>query len=96
MKIVSREKAENCFDGEFVFKYIFDTGWTDEAIRMMETIGVLRYYESFPRPMFQVNCPDGTIIKGLQHGQECRIIFPRASPTAARERFETEFGKISS
>ncbi|MCL1917729.1 MAG: hypothetical protein FWG14_05370 [Peptococcaceae bacterium] len=95
MKIISSEKMENCFDGDFVFKYIFDAGWTREDIIRMEAWGSLRYYESFPRPMFQVTCSDGTIIKGVQNDPACRIIFPRATPAAARENFEARFGELS-
>ena len=93
MKITGCEKMENCFDSEFVFKYLFDANWTEEAIHTMEAFGTLRYYKSFPRPMFQVSCPDGAIIKGLEQDAECRVIFPRTNPAAAREDFETRFGK---
>lgn len=88
MKIRACEKAENCFDGEFIFQYYFDTHWTKEYIMMLEELGSLRYYESFPRPMFQLNCADGTIIKGLENAKECKAIFPRSNPAVARENFE--------
>ena len=94
MKIIACEKMEHCFDSEFVFKYLFDASWTKETIQAMEAFGTLRYYSSFPRPMFQVNCPDGVIIKGLEQDAECRIIFPRTDPAAAREDFETRFSKM--
>jgi hypothetical protein len=95
MKITSCEKAENCLDGEFIFKYCFDEVWTKESIRMMGSFGELRYYESFPIPMFQVNCPDGTVIKGLESENECRIIFPRPNPVSAKISFEDRFLKMS-
>ena len=89
---------ENCFEGDFVFKYVFDTAWTKEAIKNMEALGELRYYESFPRPMFQVKCSDGTIIKGVQGTGECRVIFPRNAPAAvkAKKCFEEAFIQAAS
>ncbi|MCL1851433.1 MAG: hypothetical protein FWF88_00155 [Peptococcaceae bacterium] len=92
MKIVDIKKVENCFDGDFVFKYLFDAGWTHSEIIHMEMLGDLRYYQSFPRPMFQVTCSDGTVIKGVENDPECRIIFPRENPTSARKNFEARFG----
>jgi len=94
MKIIECKKMENCFDGDFVFKYYFDTYWTKEYIKMMKAFGELRYYESFPKPMFQINCTDGTVIKGLQTEKECRIIFSRINPVSAQKSFETKFYEI--
>jgi hypothetical protein len=93
MRIIGSEKMENCFDSEFVFKYFLDTGWTEETIQTMEALGTLRYYKSFPRPMFQVTCPDGSIIKGLERDAECRVIFSRMDPAASRKEFETRFAE---
>ena len=94
MKIVAGEKQENCFDGDFVFKYFFDAKWTAETIKIMEAFGRLRYYDSFPKPMFHVQCADGTTIKGLQDTDECRVIFDRNGPDKAKELFEKRFGEI--
>ena len=94
MKIIECEKMENCFEDEFVFKYLFDASWTEEIIQTMQALGTLRYYKSFPRPMFQVTCSDGTIIKGVERDTECRVIFPRAGSAAARKNFETRFSDI--
>ena len=86
---------ENCLEGDFVFKYTFDEVWTKEAItNNMERLGQLRYYETFPRPMFQIKCSDGTIIKGVQGTGECRVIFPREDPEKARSHFEEAFREI--
>ena len=94
MKIIDCKKAENCLEGEFIFIYCFDEGWTEEYIRLMESFGVLRYYESFPRPMFQVKCSDGTVIKGLLAEKECRVIFPRSSPEPAKDNFEAQMSRM--
>ena len=91
MKIVATERAENCFESEFVFKYMLDKSWTKRLIKDMAAFGELRYYDSFPRPMFQVRCVDGTIIKGVQGTDECRVIFPRNEPTKAKKKFEEVF-----
>jgi hypothetical protein len=95
MKIIDCKKAENCLEGEFIYKYYFDTEWNKELIKSMEGFGLLRYYESFPKPMFQIGCPDGTIIKGLESEKECRIIFPRRDPAPAKENFEAQFLKMA-
>ena len=86
---------ENCLEGDFVFKYTFDKVWTKEAIiNNMETIGQLRYYETFPKPMFQVKCSNGTIIKGVQGTDKCRVIFPRNDPEKAKSYFEEMFKEM--
>ena len=91
MKIIAAEKDQNCFDGEFVFKYFIDTLWTKESIMYMNSLGQLKYYKSFPKPMFEVRCFDGTIIKGVEGTGECRVIFSRDEPTKAKENFEKIF-----
>ena len=96
MKIVECKKAENCLEGEFIYRYYFDTNWTKETIEIMEAFGALRYYESFPKPMFQVRCINGTVIKGLQDEKECQTILPRRDPEIAKESFETWFQKALS
>ena len=94
MKILATEKAENCFESDFVFKYLLDKSWTKRSIKDMASLGQLLYYKSFPKPMFQVRCVDGTIIKGVQGTDECRVIFPRNEPTKAKEYFEEVFVSI--
>jgi hypothetical protein len=91
MKIISCEKAENCFESDFVYIYFFDTEWTKDSIKGMKIFGTLTYYETFPRPMFQVKCPDNTIIKGVQGEKECRIIFSRKDPAGAQESFDSRW-----
>ena len=95
MRIVNRERVANCFESEFVYKYFFDMGWTEDAIKSMEAMGYLRYYADFPKPMFQVQCPDGTVIKGVQDTSECRVIFSRDGPDAARRHFEDCFNGLA-
>jgi hypothetical protein len=91
VRIAAKKKMENCFEHEFVFKYIFDAKWTKETIHAMGTFGKLRYYESFPTPMFHITFLDSTIIKGLLDADECRVTFPRIGTAEAKNRFETIF-----
>ena len=91
MKIIAEEKMDNCFESDFVFKYTFDTLWTKKAIKNIGELGQLHYYKSFPKPMFRVRCLDGTIIKGVQGTGECRVIYPRETPTKAKKHFEELF-----
>jgi hypothetical protein len=94
MKITGREKIENCVKGEFVYRYFFDAEWTKESILNMAGLGGLKFYESFPRPMFKVVCPDGTIIKGVLRADNCRVIFPRSGAAAAALKFEAQMREI--
>ena len=98
MKIIARERAENCLDGEFAVKYVFDAPWTREMIQALGTLGRLRYYDSFPRPMFHLACPDGSIVKGVQGVGECRVIYARdgsgAAGTHFKERFEAAIDSL--
>jgi len=94
MKITNKEKKDNCFDGDFVSQVSFDEVWTKEAILRLEVLGNLKYYESFPRPMFQLNCPCGSFIKGVQGTNDCRIIHARNSTSETRERLLNRFEEI--
>jgi len=91
MKIVSGQKLENCFDGDFVFGYVFNTKWTKDEVMALKAHGQLRYYDSFPRPMFSVRFPDGTIMKGVEGTPDCRLIFNRDEPETAKKLFEEIF-----
>ena len=91
MKITREDKLENCFDGDFVIQYTFDSQWTNEAIQALKVLGQLKYYKSFPKPMFQLTCPDGIFVKGVQGLSECRVIYNRGGSDEARKRFERSF-----
>jgi hypothetical protein len=91
MKVVAAEKMENCFDGDFVYKYIFDSQWTREAIMALDALGRLRFYEDFPKPMFQLACPDDIFIKGVQGTFECRVIYARDGTRVKKSEFEARF-----
>jgi len=93
VKIIAREKTENCFKGNFEFKYVFDTLWTKNTIHALEIFGQLKYYESFPRPMFQLTCTCGSFIKGIQDTNECRIIYNR-DKLELMKRFEKQLEEI--
>ena len=94
MKIIAEEKMENCFESDFVFKYFIDTQWTKEAIEALDSLGHLRYYDSFPKPMFHIQCFDGTIMKGVQGTNECRVIFSRDGPDMAKKSFKQRFEEV--
>ena len=94
MKIINKEKKENCFDGDFVTQVNFDEEWTEEMIFRLEELGNLKYYASFPRPMFQLATPCGSFIKGIKGTCDCRIIYSKNSTVETRERFEDRFAEI--
>ena len=94
MKMIAKDKMENCFEGDFMVKYTFDTPWTKDIIRSLETLGKLKYYESFPRPMFQLTCLDGIFVKGVQGAYECRVIYARGGYEGSEKLFEKRFEEI--
>ena len=94
MKMINREIIDNCFEGEFVIKYIFDSTWTRDKIKALDMMGRLKYYESFPKPMFQLTCSDGIIIKGVQGTNECRIIYAYDRQGEAKTNFEKRLEEI--
>ena len=91
MKIVSREKIENCFEGDCAYKYMFDGIWTRDRIHALKALGQLLYYENYPRSMFQLICSDGSYIRGVEHTDECRVIYTSDEPDTVIKRFETRF-----
>lgn len=94
MKVILKEELENCFDGDFVIKFSFDTQWIKETIQSLKALGQLTYYESFPKPMFQLECPDGSFIKGVQGTNECRVIYARDLTSEDRIVFNKRFEEI--
>lgn len=88
MKLTGIEKMENCISGEFVYKYFFDREWERETIKVIAALGTMKYYGDFPRPLFEIKCPDGTILKGVESAREFRVIFPRKSGDQEREAFK--------
>ena len=87
MNIIETSIVETCINGDFVVRYVFDMPWTADAIQAMHHLGRLRYYASFPRPMFQLTCNDIAIVKGVQGMYECRIIYSRSVTDESRRKF---------
>jgi hypothetical protein len=88
MKLTGIEKMENCLSGEFVYKYFFDGEWKGDALKLIAALGTMKYYGDFPRPLFEIKCSDGTILKGVESAREFRVIFPRESGEPEREIFK--------
>ena len=91
MKIIKRDNLENCFDSDFVVKYTFDSVWTKDAILGLKCLGQLKYYSSFPKPMFQLTCSGGIFVKGVQGLNECNIIYGRDDVEETNKLFEKHF-----
>ena len=96
MNIIASNKIENCLSGESVFNYQVDANWSVETIVLLEELGRLRYYNSYPTPMFHVSCSDGTFIKGIEGASEFKVIFDKNNHGKAKERFEKLFRKVFS
>jgi hypothetical protein len=91
MRIIAKDILENCLDGDFVIQYTFDVIWSKDAIQALGALGQLKYYASFPKPMFQLTCPDGSFIKGVQGTSECRVIYARDMSEDDKMRLENSF-----
>jgi hypothetical protein len=94
MKLTGIEKMESCIAGDFVYRYFFDESWKKEDIKKIagllsfsEKPAELKYYDKFPRPLFEIKCPDGTVLKGVESAAEFRVIYRRNSSNAERENF---------
>jgi hypothetical protein len=95
MKIISIEKQEHCIGGDFMFIYHFDGQWNKERIMSMARLGQLQYHKNFPRPFFQIKCPDGTLVKGVEFAAEFRVIFPRKNPGTAETNFKQQLWELT-
>jgi len=91
--IVKCNKVENCFEGDFIINCIFDTAWTKGSIYALKALGQLRYYDSFPKPMFQLISGNGIIVKGVQGLGECKVIYNRKSTDGERVMFMKSFSE---
>lgn len=94
MRIIEKEKTDNCFNESFEYRYRFDCVFTKDNIQMLSCLGDLRYYDTFPIPMFCVNNLHGQIIKGVEGSNECRIIYNRNTINTDMDIFERHFEQI--
>ena len=91
MKITSRRKVEDCFDGSAVFSYEFSEPWTAVNVRCMASLGELAYYADFPRPLFRLRTRDGLFVSGVAGSVTCRVILPRTNRAAVHQKLEEAF-----
>lgn len=91
MKIISRLKVEDCFDGSAVFNYDMSETWTAENVRCLVPLGEFEYFADFPRPLFRVRTSDGLFVNGVVGAITCRVILPRTNRAAVRHKLEEVF-----
>ncbi len=91
MKIISRKKIEDCFDGSAVFCYEMSEPWTAVNAGCMESLGVYEYYADFPRPLFRLCTRDGLFVSGVEGSVTCRVILPRTNRDSVRQKLEEVF-----
>ncbi len=94
MKIIETDNADNCFDGDFVVKYKFDTALCKEDILSLKQLGAFQYYGSFPKPLFRLTCANGIFVTGVQGSNECKVIYGRERTQEEREVFAREFERV--
>lgn len=88
MKIISRRKVEDCFDGSSVFSYEVSEPWTAENVRCLAPLGELEYFADFPRPLFRLRTRAGLFVSGVAGAVTCRVILPRTNRAAVRQELE--------
>ena len=91
MKIISRLKVEDCFDGSAVFNYEMSEPWTAENVRCLALLGELEYFADFPRPLFRLRTRDGLFLNGVAGAVTCRVVLPRTNRDAAQRKLEEVF-----
>jgi hypothetical protein len=91
MKIVSRRKVEDCFDGSSVFGYEVSEPWTPENVRCLAPLGELEYFKEFPRPFFRLRTQEGLFVTGVVGAVTCRVILPRTNRDAVQQKLQEVF-----
>jgi len=88
MKILSREKIEDCFDGSAVYVYGLSEPWTEQSARRLGALGHFQYFADFPRPLFRLRTAAGLFVNGLAGASDCRVVLPRTNREQARSELE--------
>ncbi len=88
MKVLSRNKVEDCFDGSSVFDYAFSEPWTAQNARCLEPLGAYDYFADFPRPLFRLKSREGLFVSGVVGSTTCRVILPRTDSVAVQQKLE--------
>ncbi len=91
MKIVSRRKIEDCFDGSAVFSYEMSEPWSAENARLLASLGGFEYFADFPRPLFRLRTCDGLFVSGVDGSLTCRVILPRTNRNEVQKKLEEVF-----
>ncbi len=75
MRVLGKERIENCLPSAPEYRYRFTRPWSAAEIERLRRLGQVDYYADFPRPFFRLRLPDGTQMKGVQGDCCCRVIF---------------------
>ena len=91
MRIISKSKVEDCFDGSSVYRYWFAERWTRASIQELRALGELEYFADFPKPFFRVCSKNGMQFKGVEGESSCQVVYPRQDKEAICRGFEDHF-----
>ncbi len=95
MKLLRKERMENCLPSAPEYRYEFSEPWSAEAIRELGELGELDYYAHFPRPFFRVRLREGIVIRGVEGDAGCRVIFA-GEDASRREEFDRRLARCLS
>lgn len=95
MKLLRKERLENCLPSAPEYRYEFSAPWSPETIRRLGELGQLDYYSHFPRPFFRVRLREGAVIRGVEGDACCRVMFA-ADDALLRQQFDTRLARCLS
>lgn len=88
MKLLSKNRIENCLPTAPEYRYVFSEPWRAGQILRLRRLGELDYYPDFPRPFFRLRLPGGAQMKGVEGDSCCRIVFSGGDETQSMNEFD--------
>ncbi len=96
MKPYEWKKAENCFGGANIFEYRLAVKTDEVLITGLGAAGAVKYHRNFPRPFFQANLIDGTLVKGVIADSVIKVSFPQDDWESSKKQFESFLAELIS
>ncbi len=88
MKLLEKERLENCLPSAPEYRCRFSQPWSAAAIERLRGLGQLEYYPDFPRPFFRVLLRGGLQMKGVQGDCCCRLILRPGEEARQLDEFD--------
>ncbi len=91
MKINGSRMLEDCLDGSFIFELSYSEPVTEEAILILNTLGELEYFSSFPKPFYRLVQNDNFQLKGVEGETTSRLFLFKGSLKHLIDELNTVF-----